>query len=147
MKQLSHYSTYRTGILQARAWRNLRHFMAAALKDYDLSSTEWSLLGVISEEAANGGIRVSDLAKLLDVETSFVTNSLKKLKERGYIAYGYDEDDARVRLIIGTSKCMRDVQKIEQQMRAKMADWLKDVGPIELLQYIAVLEKISSKHE
>jgi DNA-binding MarR family transcriptional regulator len=119
--------------------------MVRTLKDHDLSSTEWSLLGVISDETKNGGIRVSDLASLLDVETSFITNMVKKLIKNDYVEYGYDEDDGRVRLIKGTDKCHLKVVEIENDMRSEMRQWLGDVKPTELLQYITVLGKISKK--
>lgn len=143
MQQISDFSTYRTGILQARAYRNLRGFMARTLKGHDLSSTEWSLLGVVSDETKNGGIRVSDLAKMLDVETSFITNMVKKLIKKGYFEYGYDEDDGRVRLVLGTDKCHLKVVEIEREMRQEMRQWLADVNIKELIQYINVLQKIS----
>jgi DNA-binding MarR family transcriptional regulator len=143
MNQLSDFSTYRTGILQARAYRNLRGFMVRTLKDHDLTSTEWSLLGVVSDETKNGGIRVSDLAHLLDVETSFVTNMVKKLINKGYFEYGYDEDDGRVKLVLGTNKCHLKVVEIEKHMRKEMREWLSEVKPKELVHYINVLNKIS----
>ncbi len=119
--------------------------MARTLKDHDLTSSEWSLLGVISDETKNGGIRVSHLARMLDVETSFITNMVKKLIKNGYVVYGYDEDDGRVRFVNGTDKCHLKVVEIESLMRKEMREWLGDVTPAELLQYIAVLEKISHK--
>lgn len=145
MNQLSDFSTYRTGILQAKAYRNLRHFMVRTLKDHNLTSAEWSILGVISEMVENGGIRVSDLAKMLDVETSFVTNMVKKLMKQGYAEYEYDEDDGRVRLVVATEKAQNKVVEIELHMRKEMRLWLEDVGDKELIQYISVLNKISKK--
>lgn len=145
MKQISDFSTYRTGILQARAYRNLRFFMVQTLKKHNLSSVDWSMLGVVSDETRNGGIRVSDLAKLLDVKTSFATNTLKKLKLQGYIEYAYDQDDGRVRLAIGTNKAHLKVVEIERHLRKEMKAWLSDIQPHELMQYIMVLEKISRK--
>lgn len=143
MKEISEFSTYRTGILQARAYRNLRAFMARTLKHHDITSAEWSIMGVVSDETKNGGIRVSDLAKMLDVEVSFVTVMIKKLIEKGYLDRIEDEDDGRVRLIVGTDKCHLKVINIEREMRQEMKLWLKDVKPKELVHYINVLDKIT----
>lgn len=145
MNKISDFSTYRTGILQARAYRNLRVFMMNTLKHHNLTSTEWSLLGVVSDETKNGGIRVSDLAKLLDVETSFITNLSKKLMKQGYIEHTYDEDDGRVRLLVGTDKAHLKVVEIERFLRNEMRAWLGDIKPNQLVQYIQVLDKISRK--
>ena len=144
MKQISNFSTYRTGIIQARAYRNLRNFMADKLKEHNLTSTEWSIMGVVSDETKNGGIRVGDLAALLDVEAPFITKSVKKLMKRGYFEYGYDEDDGRVRLVLGTDKCHLKVVEIERYLRKEMRSWLSGVGLRELVGYIKVLRKISS---
>lgn len=143
MKNISDFTTYNTGILQARAYRNLRHFMAQTLRKHDLTSTEWSLIGVVSDKTADGGIRVSDLATLLDVEKSFITNSVKKLMKKGYFEYGYLEDDGRVRLVLGTALCHAKVAEVERLMRMEMKVWLGEVRPGELVRYINVLQKIA----
>ncbi len=117
--------------------------MVRTLKNHDLTSAEWSLLGLVSDETKNGGIRVSDLARMLDVEVSFVTTMVKKLIKKGYFEHAYDEDDGRVRLILGTDKCHLKVVEIERHMRQEMKLWLKDIKPKELVHYINVLEKIS----
>lgn len=145
MQNISDYSTYKAAILQARAYRNLRNFMVRVLKNYDLTSTEWSILGTISDEAKNGGIRISQLAKLLDVETSFVTNMAKKLIKRDLATYAYDEDDGRVRLLIATDKAHLKVIEIESKLRKEMRLWLEDVDHKQLAIYINVLGKISTK--
>lgn len=142
---LSDFSTYHTGILQARAYRNLRYFMVQTLSKYQLTSAEWSLLGIIHEETKNGGIRVSDLANLLDVQKSFVTNMVRKLIAEGYAKHQFDEDDGRVRLIIGTDKAHLKVVEIESFMRQQMRNWLGEIDPEDLLVYIKVLKHLSVK--
>jgi len=136
MKQLHELSTYRTGILQATAYRNLRGFMVRTLGPHNITSTEWSILGVVHEETKNGGIRVSALAKLLDVQTSFVTNMIRKLQRQGYVKHTFDEDDGRVRLIVSTDKANLKVAEIESTMRHDMNQWLGDIDPKDLLAYI-----------
>ena len=143
MNDLSEFSTYRTGILQARAYRNLRHFMTESLKEYGLTSTEWTMLGLISDETKNGGIRVSDVARMLDVEISFVTNTVKKLKGLKFVIKAQDEQDKRVRILIGTDKAHLTVIHIERSLRKKMKLWLKNINNDELVRYITVLQKIS----
>ncbi len=146
MKPISEFSTYRTGILQAKAYRNLKNFMYRTLKKHDLTSTQWSILGVISDETKNGGIRVSDLADMLDVKRSFITNMVKKLIENGYAEHAYDEDDGRVRLVIATDKAHLKVVEIERYMRKEMREWLSDIEHQDLVRYIMVLDKISLKN-
>ena len=145
MNYISHFSTYRTGILQARAYRNLRHFMDTTLIKHSLSCMDWSILGVVHEETINGGIRVSALAKLLDVQTAFVTNMISKLQKNGYVKHMFDEDDGRVRLIVATEKGHLKVIEIEATLRQDMRAWLGEIEPTSLATYISVLDEISKK--
>ena len=144
MKQLSDFSTYRTGVLQASAYRNLREFMARTLDPHNISSAEWSILGIVHEETKNGGIRVSQLAETLDVQTSFVTNMVRKLQKQGYVKHTFDEDDGRVRLIVGTTKAHLKVIEIESTMRKDMKSWLGFIEPQDLITYIKVLEQVAN---
>lgn len=143
MKKISDFSTYRTGVLQATAYRNLKNFMSKTLNQHGITSAEWSILGIVHEETKNGGIRVSALAKILDVQTSFVTNMVNKLQKLGYMEHKFDEDDARVRLILGTDKAHLIVVEIESTMRRDMRKWLSDIEESDLITYIKVLGQIS----
>lgn len=147
MNTLADFSTYRTGILQAKAYRNLRHFMHRTLKKHALSSTEWSILGVVSDETRNGGVRVGEVAAMLDVEPSFITNTVKKLSQQGYITFAKHEDDGRVKILLGTDRAHLTVVEIERYLRQEMRKWMSDIPPEQLIQYINVLEKISQKSQ
>jgi DNA-binding MarR family transcriptional regulator len=143
MKNLSEFSTYRTGVLQATAYRNLRDFMAITLGPHSITSEEWSILGIVHEETKNGGIRVSALADILDVQTSFITNMVNKLQKQGYVLHKFDEDDARVRLIVGTDKAHLKVVEIESTLRKDMRMWLDDIDSEDVVTYIKVLTHIA----
>ena len=143
MQQLSEFSTYRTGILQARAYRNLRKFMDNTLGQHNLTCAEWSILGIVHEESKNGGIRVGALARLLDVQMAFITNMINKLQKQGYVKHLFDEDDGRVRLISATDKGHLKVIEIEATLRKDMRSWLSTVEPKDLTTYIKVLNQIS----
>ncbi len=144
MNKLSEFSTYRTGVLQATGYRNLREFMAITLDPHNISSTEWSILGIVHEETVNGGVRVSELANILDVQTSFITNMVAKLQKQGYVKHKFDDDDGRVRLIVATEKAHLKVIEIESTMRQDMKKWLSNIEPNDLLIYIKVLNQIAS---
>lgn len=118
--------------------------MVETLSQYNLTSAEWSILGTIHDESKNGGIRVSDLAKQLDVQKSFVTNMVRNLIAQEYAVHRYNEDDNRVRLIYGTEKAHLKVVEIEQVLRREMKKLLKDVDSNDLLIYIKVLDQISN---
>ena len=122
---LSEFTTYQAGVLQARAYRNLREFMASELKQY--------------------GYTMSQLAKLLDVETSLVTNMLNVLEGKGLIERIVDEKDKRARRVISTHKSEADVKKIEKVLRKDMKTWMGVVSPRQLLGYVKTLQKLAQK--
>ena len=142
---LSEFTTYQAGVLQARAYRNLREFMASELKQYGYTMMEWSLVGLVYDYTAEGGARVSQLAKLLDVETSLVTNMLNVLEGKGLIERIVDEKDKRARRVISTHKSEADVKKIEKVLRKDMKTWMGVVTPRQLLGYVKTLQKLAQK--
>ncbi|MBP6041746.1 MarR family transcriptional regulator [Candidatus Saccharibacteria bacterium] len=142
---LSEFTTYQAGVLQARAYRNLREFMASELKQYGYTMMEWSLVGLVYDYTAEGGARVSQLAKLLDVETSLVTNMLNVLEGKGLIERIVDEKDKRARRVISTHKSEADVKKIEKVLRKDMKTWMGVVSPRQLLGYVKTLQKLAQK--
>ena len=142
---LSEFTTYQAGVLQARAYRNLREFMASELKQYGYTMMEWSLVGLVYDYTAEGGARVSQLAKLLDVETSLVTNMLNVLEGKGLIERIVDEKDKRARRELSTHKSEADVKKIEKVLRKDMKTWMGVVSPRQLLGYVKTLQKLAQK--
>lgn len=120
--------------------------MHMTLSVHDITSAEWSILGIVHEETKNGGIRVSALAEILGVHTSFVTNMVNKLQKQGYVKHKFDDDDGRVRLIVATDIAHLKVIEIESTMRQDMKKWLKDINSQDLLTYIKVLNFIALKH-
>ncbi len=117
--------------------------MLRTLKPYGLTSSEWSILGIAHEESKNGGIRVSDLAIVLDVQTSYVTNMVRRLQHAGYLELRFDEDDGRVRLIEATPKAHLLVIEIERELRKAMRQWLSEVEIHDLMIYVKVLNQIA----
>jgi len=142
---LSEFTTYQAGVLQARAYRNLREFMASELKQYNYTMMEWALVGLVYDYTADGGARVSQLAKLLDVETSLVTNMLNVLESRGLIERIVDTKDKRARRVISTRKSESDVKKIEKILRKNMTIWIGGINPRQLLGYVRTLQKLAQK--
>jgi MarR family transcriptional regulator, transcriptional regulator for hemolysin len=142
--KISSFTTYQAGLLQSKAHRTLKEFMVSQLKQYDLTMIRWALLGHIYEHSEKG-VKVSELAKLLDVEVSFVTNSLKQLEARKLVIKKLDLSDKRIRIIFITKKASKMVEEIESSLNRDMRAWLGDINRAALLGYMLVLSKIASK--
>ena len=124
--------------------RNIGSFHQAALKDYDLSSIQWLVLGVIADSTAAGGIRVTDLATSFDVKTTYITSVLNSLRAKKYVETRYDPQDARVRLAIVTPTGAEQVVSIEAHMQKEIAQRLNGLlSAQELEQYIQTLRKLA----
>lgn len=136
--------TYHTGLIQAKAYRALRYYMADFLKKYELTMMEWTLLGHISE-SSNGGINISDLAELFGVETSLMTNSINKLHSKGLVDRKSDKFDKRIRLVRITKKGASLVKKVEKRLSASLAEWLSDINPKAIVHYVEVLKYLANK--
>lgn len=119
--------------------------MAKFLLDYDLTTMEWTLLGYVSEHT-KGGIKISDIAAVFDVEISLITNSLNRLASKQLIDRRVHPQDQRVRLIYITKQGKIIISKIEEVLAVDLAIWLKGVDETALASYVEVLEYLADNN-
>lgn len=136
--------TYHTALLQAKAYRALRYYIAAYLKSYKLTTMEWTLLGHISD-GSSGGIKSTDLAESFGVEMSLMTNTINQLGKQGLVRRKSDQKDKRVRNIKITKKGSALVEEIEKKLSVSLEDWMKGVNPEAFSHYAEVLRFLASK--
>jgi MarR family transcriptional regulator for hemolysin len=136
-------TTYRAGLLQARAYRNLSNFMSIALSPYDIVLMEWALLGVLKEA---GEMRPSAISDELGVKNPLTSRHLKRLAEFGYIERNEMDDDARGAMVHLTPIGKELVETIEHKLRGEMRDYLKGISLRQLASYLSVLEKLAVKN-
>lgn len=142
MKTTIELKTYQAGLLQSKAYRRLKSFMADSLSQYDLTMMEWALLGYIYE-AGNSGARTSNLAGEFDVEASLMTNMVNSMERRRLVKRVVDPEDKRAKLVAVTEVGSALVVEVEQKLRISMRQWLKSVNRRHLHSYIKVLGQIS----
>lgn len=135
-------TTYQACILQARAYRVLREFVAKQLDGYGLTMMEWVLLGVVHESGSRG-VSPSALSERLDVSLPMVTRMVNAVAEDNYVKRRADKHDKRQQIIIATPKGRRLAQGIEWRVRGAMKEWLKDVDPEELKGYVHIMSQIA----
>lgn len=87
--------------------RAVRSSVARALRPYDLTPTQWSVLGLV---ASKPGLRVTDVARRVGATVASSSILLKYLKSRKLVGVKYDEDLRR-----------RNYHFVGK------ADWLKEV--------------------
>lgn len=133
--------TYRVGLLQAKAYRNLKNKTALALKPYGLGTVDWAFLGVLYD--TDRPMRFAEMADQLDVDAPFVTELIGKLLKEGYVKFERDTKDKRIKLVSLSSNGKMIVPKIEAVLRVKSKGWLQGLSVNEVLTYVSVLKKLS----
>ena len=116
--------------------------MSGELKPHKVTMMEWAFLGVV-HDSGKKGISVSELADIIGVEVSHITNMTIKLQKRGLVGKVPHKQDMRIKLLLTTKKGDEFVQATETQLRASMKKWLKPIDKLAFLGYIKTLYEIS----
>ena len=132
--------TYNVGILQDQAYRALKKQTNLILADYNITSFDWAILGLLFESSA--GINAIDLAEEIGVSQAFISKVLKRLKSIKYIEIKKGED-ARYKKIYLSELGMSKVLEIEPMLKKGMRPLIKGVSVTDLYSYINVLKKIA----
>lgn len=88
--------------LISNLYRRNQMFWGQALKDYNISSAEYPILIVLSNE--KDGITQEEIATRLSVDKSGITRSIKSLEEKNLVERKKDHDDLRCNRVFLTSK-------------------------------------------
>jgi DNA-binding MarR family transcriptional regulator len=135
--------THQIGILQSRANRNLHELWENVVSTYDLTTPEWMVLGYVSDNTNDGGVKVGSIAEELDVQSTYATALLRRLESKGLVVARAGSNDRRVRLITATDKGARLVADIAKDIAAQVAVVTKDVPDAALKQYYEVLAALA----
>lgn len=144
-KDISHITTYESGIMQSTAHRVLGRIKSDFLSQYNLTSMQWFVIGLVYE-AGEKGIRLSELMKVLDTTMPYITNVINNLEAKGILHKVSDTNDSRVKLAILNPKYKKTVEEIELGLRDELRLKLyreDNINREELSTYISVLYKIS----
>ena len=134
-------TTYKVGLLQTKAYRNLKSKTSEALKPYKVSSVEWAFLGILHEY--KDGIRPKNLADVLGVEAPFITSLAIKFEKQKILEYKKDDLDGRAKKLLLTDKGHNLAIEIEALLRKESKKWLEGISIREIITFIKVLKKLS----
>lgn len=95
---------------------------------------------------ADEGIRIVDLAKVLGIRPASLTNSLKKLEERGYIYREQDERDARIYHIYTTERTKKE-HKIWMEEQKNLTQQIDVFTEAEAQMFCILCDKLSAHIE
>lgn len=137
-------TTYQTVIAQARAYRKVRSFMDKTLKPYNLTITEWLIIGT-AIDAGPTGIRISDLAKTLGVEMPVITNLVHKATNTRWLRRIEDPEDKRARRVVMTHMGLEKACDIEGELKKATAPWLKGISADAIKGFYTVITELTDR--
>lgn len=128
---------------QMRVSRITEQFNQKLVKRYGVTPIEWLVLSSIAEHSPDG-IRVTDLAGVFDVKTTYITSVLNGLRAKSCIDTRFDPNDARVRLAVVTKTGAKQLSHIEQTARQVIVERLGGVIPArDFERYATVLIRLA----
>lgn len=137
--------TYKSGILQVKAYRILQLHVSQTLEKFGINPTEWSILGLIYTQT--DGIRFSSIADILQVERPLITMLVNGLESKGLVERHAHPKDKRAKLLFLTKKGATLVPQIEQKLREVLYKLLAGVSQDDLEAYRRVLEAIIANNQ
>lgn len=141
---LANITTYQAGVIQSTAFRVINKVTATMLKEYNLSTMQWFIVGTVYD-AGDDGISITDLSRKLDTGISFLTNSINVLELKNMVIRREHSKDNRIRLVHINPSFRPKCTKIEKRLREKMRTTLYDrITRDELNTYIKVLNQLAS---
>lgn len=132
--------TYKSGLLQTKAYRILRGCVNEILEKYSLSTPEWGLMGQVTEK--KDGVRLSEVAGALDVEAPMITVLADQLEKKGLIDRHNHPQDRRAKLLFLTKKGSGTVVEVEALLQKKLRELLQGLTQEDMVIYSKVLETI-----
>jgi len=133
------------GRLMKVGYTLLRREMQDLLREYGLSHTQWSALGILLHYP---GITSSQLEDILMIEKPSVTSLMNGLEKRGLIVRKEDPRDGRSKQLFLTEAGHELAEQtkhfgaaVEEKVREAMADEDLELLKTGLLKLIGALEK------
>lgn len=145
--EISAITTYQAGILQSSAHRLLQKYSDEVLRPYGITKMQWMITGSVLD-AGKDGIRITDLAKMLDTTLSYLTNTINLLESKGILQRTTNSQDERVKFVTVNPRFIPKCREIEKDLRAHLREVIyKDIAPEEFQTYMQVLHKLSRIQE
>jgi DNA-binding MarR family transcriptional regulator len=132
-------STYNAGLLQGKAYRILNAQLTTTLEPFDISITEWKILGQLFD---NQKLQLNEIAKILEVEPPLITKLIDRMEKKKFVHRVTDSGDKRVKTVSITQEGKALIPVIERKVKACLKTALDGISLNDLLVYAKVLKTI-----
>lgn len=136
---------YEACLMYVNADRVLRGIIEEQLRDFDMSLTDWLMLGVI-DGGPTSGITLSDIAVALGVSQPQVTMLMANAIQLGLVRQRVGKKDRRSRTAVLTVKGKRLLDSIEEKVKDFMKVWLSEIPSQQLMAYSQSVVRIANYH-
>ena len=139
------YTTYDLGLIQARGYRALKQLTAQVVKEENITTMEWAILGILTHYPK--GLLASEVAEQLAVKPPLVSRLIVRIDEKGWITIEKG-DDKREKIISLTPQGKKGVVQLEKKMRIAVRPLIEGVKMSDLTGYLRTLAALAenSKH-
>lgn len=134
-------TTYEKARLQVVGYRAIQNRVNEVLSQYDINTSQWIILGWLFEHP--GGLRVTALADILDVETPLATALLQALQDLNTVNIQTDPSDRRARIVTLTGHGQRLVPVVEQALTEHLRIFDRAVQGDAMALYFTALERFT----
>jgi MarR family transcriptional regulator for hemolysin len=131
-------------VVQSCATRNIVHMREKTLKGYGLTSPEWFVLGYINAQAAPDGVRVGEIAQALNVQSTYVTGTLRPLIAKGLVNVAVHPVDRRARCITVSKQGSVLIQAIDTELGEGINKLLGTISDTTWRHYLEVLKLLAA---
>ncbi|HRN69980.1 MAG TPA: MarR family transcriptional regulator [Candidatus Woesebacteria bacterium] len=136
-----HIKTYELIRLQAKTYRSLKNYFNTKLEDEQLSSLEWSVLGLL--EKNKNGLRFIEIAQHMGVEPPFITELITQLEKQKLVKTMDNPEDKRAKIVQLTEKGIKKLNSVETNLEENVMNLFSNISANEWQTYRSVMEKIA----
>ena len=138
-KEVQKSKTHRVEFLQWQATRVLEQVLENILTPYQISLSEWRLLGLIREQ---GELQATEIALTMGVKLPLITRHIGSLKRKKWLTVLHHAKDRRIKRILLSPIGREKLQAMEKEMSKSFQKSFRSVTKEEIEGYRSVLTKI-----
>ena len=143
--ELSKLTMYEACLLHSRAERVLKGLVSRHLEDWGITRMEWLLLATAASCKDNEqGSTMGEIAEILDIRLSQLTALSSNMTREGLLNQTVSPKDRRTKYLKITSRGLRFLADIEQDMRHSMRQWLAEIPREQLAIYMNTVRELGS---
>lgn len=132
--------SYQSGLLFTQAHQAVRTQVYLVLEKYELTPSLWAILGAAYN--APEGIRLSSVARQMEVKAPLVTMLSNDLIKQGLINRIPHHTDKRAKLLVATPKGKKMAQSIEAELSDTIGRLMQGISAAEAKSFQKTLETI-----